>query len=165
MVKPLAMCAATLLMVACTPMTAPERPKAGALSDALPLVGTRWLLENMSGRRVVDGVQSTLEFVAADRVAGSGGCNRYAGPVVVSGNTLRFGPLVGTKMSCPASIMEQEDRFLAALRTSTTYRIDEPGKLVLSDESATVQLQFSRLDVRSQDTRPEGGGTETALER
>jgi heat shock protein HslJ/membrane-bound inhibitor of C-type lysozyme len=165
MVKLFTVWTVTLVMAGCAQMSAPERPKSDAPSDALELVGTTWLLEDLSGRGVTDRVQATLEFVAADRIAGRGGCNRYTGRAVVAANTVRFGPLAATKMACPPAIMEQEHRFFAALEASATYRIDEQRKLLLSDESAAVQLRFSRLDARSQDTQPGGAGTEAARGR
>ncbi len=63
-----------------------------------------------------DSILVTAQFDAG-RVAGRGGCNRYAGPFTVEVASLEVatGPMVSTRMACAPPAMEVEDRYLAAL--------------------------------------------------
>src|SRR5688572_11384644 len=105
-----------LLAAACTQT---DRGEPLATTGTLQLGGTKWRAEAIDGQKVGDRVQSTLEFVAADKVAGRGGCNQFGGPALVSGNTVRFGPLFSTKMACAeTAAMDQESRYLKALESA-----------------------------------------------
>jgi heat shock protein HslJ len=115
------------------------------ITEAPQLAGTRWLAEAIDGKAVVPDVQSTLEFAGADRVSGRGGCNQYSGRALLSGNTVRFGALITTKMGCAQPLMDQEFRYLKALDATGTFRIDPDGRLVLVDESGAERLKFSRM--------------------
>lgn len=55
------------------------------------------------------------------KVSGSGGCNRITGSYQAHDSTLRFGPLVTTRMACPG--MQTETKFLHALEGTRRYRI------------------------------------------
>jgi heat shock protein HslJ len=55
------------------------------------------------------------------RVSGSGGCNRVSGTYRIGDGTLRFGPLVSTKMACDD--LDVETAFLRALEATRTYRV------------------------------------------
>ena len=69
------------------------------------------------------------------RVTGSGGCNRLSGTYELGPGTLRFGPLVTTKMACPGE--DNETPFLAALSDTRRYRA--AGRtLELLDDSGLV---------------------------
>ncbi|MGQ0646875.1 MAG: META domain-containing protein [Gemmatimonadaceae bacterium] len=70
------------------------------------------------------------------RASGFSGCNRYAGPYSLSGDTLTFGPLMSTKMFC-ADGDEVERGYLAALGTVSTYQISD-SILTLSSASAPL---------------------------
>lgn len=109
------------------------------------LVGTTWIAEDIRGRGVIDKVQSTLIFDTAEAVNGSGGCNRYFGPVAIAGETIVFGALAATRMGCPAAIADQEEKFFAALAETRRFRVDPRGLLFLYGEVADAPiLRFSR---------------------
>jgi len=111
-----------------------------------PLIGTRWLAEDIGGRGVIDDAQSTLEFRSVTEVGGSGACNGFFGRLELDGAQLRLGPLGSTMRACAEALMDQEQRYLAALEQVRRYRLDrETGLLYLADESGTVRLRFSRL--------------------
>jgi heat shock protein HslJ len=57
---------------------------------------------------------------ASGRAAGSAGCNRYAGPYTLRGDSLTFGPAISTKMACTEG-MELESAWLGALATFVTW--------------------------------------------
>jgi heat shock protein HslJ len=101
------------------------------------LEGTTWSLLAFVGERqiqgeavpvpdpnpLLDGTRITLTL--ADGTArGSAGCNSYHG-TYSAGTALTFGPVAATEMACvaPEGVMEQEQRYLAALPSVTGYRI------------------------------------------
>jgi putative lipoprotein len=98
---------------------APKAPEKGQvaipLADPLaPLVGTQWVLADVGGTPA-NAAKTTLRFLAASKVSGSGGCNDYNGGVRLQSSTVMFGPIQTTRMACAAPIMEQETRYFDAL--------------------------------------------------
>ena len=108
------------------------------------LIGGTWIAEDIDGVRVIDNAQSALQFGNDGRVSGRGACNGYSGTVDLKGATMILGQLALTKMACPPAVMDQENRFMAALQATRTYRMDEGNKLVLSDATGKPRLRFSR---------------------
>ncbi len=107
------------------------------------LEGTRWLAEDIDGRGVIDNAQSTLD-IDADRASGRGGCNRFSGEVQIAANSIRFGELASTRMACVPALMDQEDRYLRALREVRSWKI-ENTKLLLLDSAGNVRLRLDPL--------------------
>ena len=116
----------------------------GACASMHSLNDSHWLAEDIDGRGVVDNVQSTLEISASGHVAGRGGCNRYVGSVEIKGNSIQFGELASTRMACPEALMNQEDRFLQALRDVRSWKIEDT-KLLLFDAAGNIRLRFDSL--------------------
>jgi len=108
------------------------------------LIGTEWVLEEIDGRGVADNVQSTLRFDGNDRIIGWGGCNRYFTGFDSAGNGIKLGPIGSTRRTCPAVVMDQEDRFFQALEKARTIRI-EASHLVIDCEGIKKPLKFVRL--------------------
>jgi heat shock protein HslJ len=123
------------------PTTMPTSPA----FDAATLAGSTWVAEDIDHRGVIDYLQSRLQFVGTDRVAGFGGCNVFNGSAELSANRLRFGPLAATKKLCPPAIMDQEDRFFKALGRVRSART-ENGLLYLLDETGSDILRFWRVE-------------------
>lgn len=101
------------------------------------LAGTAWVLHGLDvDESVAEGVEVTLEF-AADRVAGSSGCNRYfASYEGRTSNddvpaTLRIGPAASTRRMCAPPMSETEDAYLARLSQVTQFGF-LMGRLALS---------------------------------
>jgi putative lipoprotein len=112
----------------------------------LDLADTQWVAEEIGGQPVADGVESSLSIDANSRASGTGGCNRYFGDVAHSDGTISFGPLGSTRMACPETMMDQEQRFFAALETSRSYRQDDlTGLLYFQDEAGDDILRFRRM--------------------
>ena len=111
-----------------------------------PLIETSWLAKDIGSRGVIDDAQTTITFDAEGRVAGSGGCNRYFGPVTIGGSAIRFGDIGATRMACVPALMDQEQKFFDALAATRSYRFDDPGnKLVFVGEDRAVLVRFSPL--------------------
>jgi heat shock protein HslJ len=90
---------------------------------------------------VAIGTEVTASFGADGMLHGSGGCNDYSGSYVLDGERFSIGPLATTRKACEEPVMEQEDRFLAALQAAAGYRL-EPHivVLLLSDGASGVSL-------------------------
>ncbi len=83
-----------------------------------------------------------LELTLEDgSVAGFSGCNRFMGSYTLEGESLTFGPLAATMMAC-VDQDDQEQRFLGALQSTATWRL-ENGDLVLLDADGSDRLRFS----------------------
>jgi putative lipoprotein len=132
------------LMLFRWPGNAPMGKELAALQS--PLSGTSWLAEDIGGRGVLDRAQTTITFDTEGGVAGSGGCNRYFGPVTLKGDSVSFGNLGATRMACVPALMDQEQRFFDALAATRSYRFGNPGhELVFLGENGALLVRFSPL--------------------
>jgi len=112
------------------------------------LAGTSWVAEDIDGRAVLGGVQSTLVFDAAQRISGRAACNQYFGTVERGeGGRLLLKPAGTTRMACADPVMDQERRFLDTLATITTYR-REANALLLQDSSGRIRIRLTALPPR-----------------
>ena len=68
----------------------------------------------------------TADFTG-DRVAGSGGCNRFKGGFQVADNQLQIGPLASTFKACAEPVMKQERQYLTALQGAQRYELTQDG--------------------------------------
>jgi heat shock protein HslJ/membrane-bound inhibitor of C-type lysozyme len=104
----------------------------GCGGDPAALLRAReWVVEDLDGRGVIDRSRMTLAFDDAGRVSGSAGCNNFAGRYSLSGEGLKFGDAALTRKACPAALMEQEARFVAALASVQRFEITPQGALRL----------------------------------
>jgi putative lipoprotein len=132
-------------LLGCESAARPARGPAAALTATAspPLAGTSWRAEEIRGQRVGVDAASTLTFEGPGRAVGSTGCNRYAAPLEIAATTIRLGEIVMTRRACPPAIMDQEQRFVAALAAARTYR-QEGDVLILLDETGRPLLRLSR---------------------
>jgi len=111
------------------------------------LENTRWVPARIGDRPVVVSGRQREPWIELNpkskRVAGSGGCNRIAGTYEAGPGTLRFGPLISTKMACPG--VDMEAPFLRALHEVRAYRVH--GRVLeLMDDRGQL---LARLDERN----------------
>jgi heat shock protein HslJ len=97
------------------------------------LLGTSWIAESIAGEAVAEGVASTLNFEAEDRVTGNGGCNDYFGSWGFDGDAIAFGHMGASRAMCPEPQMGQEDAFMEALTMAERFEISD-GKLMIYSE-------------------------------
>lgn len=97
------------------------------------LAGTEWRVEDITGRGVMDFAQTTIRFEPDGRVSGSTGCNHFTGTVEVDGQTLAFGEMAKTLRAGPPALMDQEQRFLHALREAREFAVHDTGLLHVMD--------------------------------
>ena len=106
---------------------------------------TDWALVEIDGRAVIDRVQSTIRFEGNDRIVGWGGCNRYFATIRSGFNYFEVGPIGSTRRICPPVVMEQEERFFAALQKARGIRMED-DELVIDSEGTEKPLKFNRLE-------------------
>jgi putative lipoprotein len=104
------------------PPSTPDQPSA---APSIPITDRDWVLIALGGKTAPLGSgnePATMRLESANSTAaGFAGCNRYSSQVTVSGDNLRFGPIMSTKMAC-ADGDELERGFLAALKDVSTYQ-------------------------------------------
>ena len=113
----------------------------GDATPESPLEGVEWVLAQVEGAAVPEGVEATLTLEAEARSAsGSGGCNRFSGPYTLVGGSLTFGALAATRMGCASPASDVEDAYFQALGSVGSYRM-AGTELELLGESGPV-LRF-----------------------
>ncbi|MFF5447323.1 META domain-containing protein [Streptomyces sp. NPDC012888] len=106
-------------------------------APALPLKGTKWLVDSLvQGETVASvpaGAERRAEFtIAADgTVSGNLGCNRFTTTASVEGPRITFGPVTATRMACTGPAGEVERAFSELLRGPVDHRVED-GRLTLT---------------------------------
>lgn len=115
------------------------------------LGGTQWRVTGYNNGKqavvsVTAGTDVTAEFKADGKLSGSAGCNRYTAVYTASGRALNIGPAATTRKSCanPPTLMMQEARFLKALATAATYRLDG-DRLELRNSTGAIAITLSAI--------------------
>lgn len=117
---------ATLLLAACQTTNSGSQTGTAPNTPPAPLRNTRWVLRQLGPTAVVtaaDAREADLLLRADEtRVQGNAGCNRFSGTYEqMTPEQVRFGPLLTTKMACPA--LATETSFLQALGQTSYFRI------------------------------------------
>ncbi|MGK7927292.1 MAG: META domain-containing protein [Spirulina sp.] len=110
---------------------APDRAPSAIAVEAptQSLEETSWQFSGWGDRRFpLTGTAITLKF-KGDRVNGSAGCNGYTAIYRRSREIISIRRVATTRMACPSAIMEQEEQFLAALRSARSYTMNDRGQL------------------------------------
>lgn len=136
-------------------LSAPGTVLATFAPQAQSLAGTSWRVTGYnSGKEAVvsvrTGTSMTMTFTADARVSGSAGCNRFSASYQLDGGKLSFGPPAATRKHCPKpeGVMEQEQRFLAALATVATARF-EGDRLDLRTAADALAMTLAKQASRS----------------
>jgi len=103
-----------------------------------PIEARTWRLASIDSQPVIpsDDPRQSAQIVfdgGAQRMSGSGGCNRISGSYQRSGAQLKIGPVASTRMAClDPSRGQLETRFLAALQATASYSV-AGNELILID--------------------------------
>ncbi len=79
-----------------------ERPRPAAGGA----VATDWTIVELDGLKAL--VRPAKVTISGDRISGNAGCNRISGFYRRTGDRVRIGPLMSTRMACPPDLMAQE---------------------------------------------------------
>lgn len=133
-------CARILVLAAVACRGAPPAKEPPRTSMNAAIADREWVLVALGERSAPLGSQNrpaTLRFdAAASHAAGFAGCNQFGAPYTITADSLRFGPVVSTRMAC-ADGDELERGFLSALAAVTTYRVTD-STLTLGDSSGVL---------------------------
>ena len=104
----------------------------GCASDAPQLETERsYQVEWIGERPLIDRSHLTVTFAADGRAHGHAGCNHWFAGYTLKDDTVRFDPPGSTRKMCAPSLMEQEQRFLAALTEVQRWDFNAVGQLQL----------------------------------
>lgn len=134
---------ATALSCACVLIEMASMQTVAAENVPQQLVGS-WLAEDIAGRGVIDNLQSTLEIRDDGTYGGMAGCNHFTGTFSLSGAKITFGPAASTRKMCVPAVMDQEQKFLAALRTELSWDV-EGSKLILGKSAGAPALTLASM--------------------
>jgi heat shock protein HslJ len=101
-------------------------------------VTASWVAVELNGKPV-DG--PTLDYTT-DKASGTGGCNRFNGPITIEDDAIQIGPLASTKMMCEGKA-ETETQYFTALQAARTFVVKD-GMLVLKAEDGHVLARFKK---------------------
>ena len=110
------------------------------------LTDTEWWAEDIDGNGVIDMSHTTLHFLENGRVAGDTGCNRYNGSVEISGASISFGPMAGTRKACAPALMDQEMKFYQAVAKVVSWEVPETGLLHLKNADGHTIIRAWRVE-------------------
>lgn len=110
------------------------------VNTAAPLVGTRWALMELSNTKISSNPTSHNIFFILEKdstVSGNGGCNTFKGGYTLGkNNSIQFGEIVRTNVSCEAIAVEQ--KFINALAGADHYYLT--GDTLLLNRGASMNL-------------------------
>jgi len=115
------------------------------------LDGSSWVLKTFqdeTGETVNVMPRSTITALfQADQVSGIAGCNNYSTSYQATRNKLSFDPVATTRKICstPPGIMQQENGFLFALDSTTSYKLNR-NSLEMLDSKGNTLLTFRRAN-------------------
>ncbi|AKG20426.1 META domain-containing protein [Calothrix sp. 336/3] len=98
------------------------------------LKNSAWELQRWEyqGSRVILVPKTQLSVKFQDtQVEGSSGCNSFNGSYRLVNNKLSIGTLSSTRMACETDVMNQEFRFLSALKSVRRLRVEGSSRLLL----------------------------------
>jgi heat shock protein HslJ len=105
--------------------------------DDGPLTAS-WTAIQLNGKPV-DGL--TLDYTT-DKVSGTGGCNRFNGPISIEDDAIQIGPLATTKMMCEGK-SELESQYFAALEAARSFVV-QSNILTLKAEDGHDLIKFKK---------------------
>lgn len=114
-----------------------------------PLVGTYWRLTELDGAPAADSTSGSEPHVVLEpeeqRFLGSGGVNSLSGTYQLDGERLTLVPGPMTLMAGPPEAMQQEQAFVEALRSVTSFRISGGELVMIAGEVAVLRFEAVQL--------------------
>lgn len=108
------------------------------------LEGSGWDVSEITGRMLVSDKLPSINFLPDGRVAIDTGCNKFNGPVTVSGSSVRFSDkMAGTLMACAPPYDKLEQDVLAVLPQVTGWE-QSGDQLALTNTAGVAVLLMNR---------------------
>jgi heat shock protein HslJ len=106
----------------------------------------RWVLESIDGK-VLDTSASEnkipdLDFGEQMHVSGNSGCNRFSGQAKLAGDTLDFGQMMSTAMSCLPPQNDIESTVLRVMGSKPLVRLADDKSLILETSDTTLRYRL-----------------------
>jgi len=121
-----------------------ENPSTTGPSTTGSLFGSEWVLVELGGQPIGGAAMNTSPTLVLDadatRAAGFAGCNRFTTSYTLGAAELRFGNIAATRMFC-ADTMTLEDRYLAALGGTRSFRVTGGRLDLLGDTGVTARFE------------------------
>ncbi len=118
-----------------------------ALSACSSVPGTQlqplqsYQVEWIGERPLIDRSMLTLTLGDNNQASGLAGCNNWMAEYQLSGDRLSLDNVATTRKLCAPALMEQEQRFLAALATVQRWEFAEHQQLLLwPEQGAAIKL-------------------------
>lgn len=112
-------------------------------TTAATLDGT-WQVSEIAGRMLVSEKRPSISFQPDGMVAVDGGCNKFRGPVEISGATISFSDhMAGTLMACPPPYDKLEKDLLATLGDVSGW-VRNGDQLALTNGAGVMVLRLNR---------------------
>ncbi len=124
---------AALVLVACA-KTVKSQTGETTLTN---LAGSEWGIQGQD--------EPFVQFGAGGEINGSGGCNNFFGTYELNGERLIIGPLASTKKACMGPKMDQEYKFLDALKNAHHVQATHKAMVVYAENGDTL-LELIRRD-------------------
>lgn len=102
------------------------------------LQGSEWRFTQIDGEKPASD-KAALSF-GDDRISGTVGCNRMAGPWRIENGRLVAGPFAQTKMFCAGKVSEQEQGVAALLVSAPEFTLDD-DHLTLTSRGYSARLE------------------------
>ena len=115
-------------------------------SQQFVLSATRWILQSIHGRELLEDTAITLEITESG-ISGASGCNFYGAKYTTRPrNGIEIDEVAHTDMAChePVGIMEQEEAYINTFQEATSYRVDGEN-LSIVDKQGNILLQYRLL--------------------
>jgi heat shock protein HslJ len=117
---------------------------AGCISPESESLQGNWVLTGMGSDNASIIGDITLEITDTN-ISGNSGVNYYFGKITVgSEGKLNISGIGSTEMAGPADLMEQEQKYYAALANASAYKIID-GSLIISDNAGNTILTFKEI--------------------
>ncbi|HMD41524.1 MAG TPA: META domain-containing protein [Candidatus Acidoferrum sp.] len=134
----------SIFVAACSSHKTMSHSPATSAKTPASLLGTEWLLTDLPGTPVVPNSKASLSFFEPGRAAGNASCNRFAGSVAISGDSIKFGQMASTRMACvDDAVGAQEDQYLKLLEAAKRFELKDNSLLIFVDGS-DKPLRFAR---------------------
>lgn len=107
------------------------------------LASSEWKLVELAGSKLPEDNRATLTFPSDGKVSGNGSCNRFSGTIVITGEHVKVGPLISTRMACPPPGMDTEKQYLDALEHADHYEL-KGTELAIYTVGSEQPMRFTR---------------------